>query len=94
VGPRPQILRVHDMYPPEFDIVLDKVRPGVTGVGSIVFRDEERLLTEAVDRDRCFKTEIVPYKAALEIWYAENARRDEHVAARAAPRCEYIYRGS
>lgn len=73
VGPRPQILRVHDMYPPEYDVVLEKVRPGVTGVGSIVFRDEERLLTEAVDRDRCFKTEIVPYKAKLEIWYAENA---------------------
>lgn len=73
VGPRPQILRVHNMYPPEFDAVLDKVRPGVTGVGSIVFRDEERLLTEAVDRDHCFKTEIVPYKAELEMWYAEHA---------------------
>ena len=73
VGPRPQIQRVMDMYPPEFDVVLEKVRPGITGVGSIVFRDEERLLTEAIDRDRCFKTEIVPYKAQLEMWYAENA---------------------
>ena len=73
VGPRPQMLRVHDMYPPQFEFVLENVRPGVTGVGSIVFRDEERLLTEAVDRDRCYKEEIVPYKAELEIWYAENA---------------------
>lgn len=73
VGPRPQTLNVSKMYPPEFDMVLNTVRPGVTGIGSIVFRDEERILTEAVDRDLCYKTEIVPYKAELEIWYAENA---------------------
>lgn len=72
VGPRPQTMRIHEMYPPEFDMVLDKMRPGVTGIGSIIFRDEERLLTEAIDRGVCYKTEIVPYKAALEIWYAEN----------------------
>ncbi len=73
VGPRPQMLRVHDMYPPEFEPVLNTVRPGVTGLGSIVFRDEEGVLTRAEDRDYCYKNEIVPYKAALEIWYAENA---------------------
>lgn len=73
VGPRPQMLRVHALYPDSYDVVFDKVRPGITGVGSIVFRDEESILTDAVDRDKCYTQEIVPYKSQLEIWYAQNA---------------------
>ncbi|RKQ69096.1 lipopolysaccharide/colanic/teichoic acid biosynthesis glycosyltransferase [Litorimonas taeanensis] len=73
VGPRPQMLRVHNLYPDEYNVVFEKVRPGITGVGSIVFRDEEMVLTQAVDRDVCYTKQIVPYKAQLEMWYAENA---------------------
>lgn len=72
VGPRPQMLRIHALYGPGFDDVLARVRPGITGIGSIIFRDEERILTEAVDRDYCYKHQIVPYKADLERWYADN----------------------
>lgn len=72
VGPRPQMLKIHALYPPEYRNVLDRVRPGLTGVGSIIFRNEERLLTEAVDRDYCYKSQIVPYKAKLEAWYVDN----------------------
>lgn len=72
VGPRPQILRIHALYPERFSTVLERVRPGITGVGSIVFRDEERILTEAADRDHCYTHEIIPYKADLECWYADN----------------------
>jgi lipopolysaccharide/colanic/teichoic acid biosynthesis glycosyltransferase len=72
VGPRPQMLRIHALYGPEFDTVLARVRPGITGIGSIVFRDEERILTHAADRDYCYKHQIVPYKAELERWYAEH----------------------
>lgn len=72
VGPRPQMLKIHALYPPAYRDVLDRVRPGLTGVGSIVFRNEERLLTEAVDRDYCYKAQIVPYKAELEQWYVDH----------------------
>lgn len=72
VGPRPQMVRIHALYGSNFDQVLRKVRPGITGIGSIVFRDEERLLTQAVDRDFCYTSQIVPYKAELEGWYADN----------------------
>ncbi len=72
VGPRPQMLRIHALYGAEYDTVLARVRPGITGIGSIVFRDEERILTEAVDRDFCYKHQIVPYKAELERWYADH----------------------
>lgn len=72
VGPRPQMLRIHALYGPGYDRVLARVRPGITGIGSLIFRDEERLLTQAADRDYCYKYQIVPYKAELEVWYAEN----------------------
>lgn len=72
VGPRPQMLRVHALYPEGYASVLQRVRPGITGVGSIVFRDEERILTRAPDREYCYARRIVPYKAELEQWYADN----------------------
>lgn len=72
VGPRPQMLRINALYPPSYSDVLNRVRPGITGIGSIVFRDEEKILTHAVDRDYCYTKQIVPFKAELEEWYSEN----------------------
>lgn len=72
VGPRPQMLRVHALYPSSYYRVFDKVRPGITGLGSLIFRDEEKILTDAADRDYCYKHQIVPYKAELEQWYVDN----------------------
>jgi lipopolysaccharide/colanic/teichoic acid biosynthesis glycosyltransferase len=72
VGPRPQILRIHNLYPKNYGAVLDNIRPGITGIGSLVFRDEERIITNAKNRDYCYSSQIVPYKADLEIWYSKN----------------------
>lgn len=72
VGPRPQIARVHELYPPEYAMVLNVVKPGITGIGSLVFRDEEEIITNAINRDFCFYNQILPYKCQLEVWYANN----------------------
>lgn len=72
VGPRPQMTKIHEEYPASFSVVLEALRPGVTGIGSIVFRDEEAILTNAKDKDYCYKQQIIPYKAELEIWYMGN----------------------
>ncbi|ARR54162.1 lipid carrier--UDP-N-acetylgalactosaminyltransferase [Rhizorhabdus wittichii DC-6] len=72
VGPRPQIPTTQAYYPPFYQDVLVHVRPGITGVGSLAFRDEEAILTRAVDRDYCYMRQIIPYKAELENWYAAN----------------------
>jgi len=72
IGPRPTTPGHHALYPDFYDDVLAKVPPGMTGVGSIVFRDEEYILSIAKDHDYCYAHEIVPYKAELERWYAEN----------------------
>jgi lipopolysaccharide/colanic/teichoic acid biosynthesis glycosyltransferase len=72
VGPRPQTPKTVDMFPDEYRNILKKIRPGVTGVGSIVFRDEEAILSNAKDFDACFRNEVIPYKAEMEVWYYEN----------------------
>ena len=51
---------------------IGSVRPGLSGVGSIVFRDEERLLSDKEDPKNYYRTEIAPYKALLEVWFVEN----------------------
>lgn len=48
------------------------VKPGMTGIGSIVFRDEERILSEAPDPKAMYAA-IYPYKASLEVWYQQHA---------------------
>jgi lipopolysaccharide/colanic/teichoic acid biosynthesis glycosyltransferase len=73
VGPRPQMQVDFDIYPPAVRASIYDVRPGVTGVGSIVFRDEERLLSQpGVDPRVFYEEKIAPYKGALEMWYLEH----------------------
>jgi lipopolysaccharide/colanic/teichoic acid biosynthesis glycosyltransferase len=72
VGPRPTTPRHHALYPAFYaDVMTDHV-PGLTGVGSIIFRDEESILSQARDFEHCYAHEIVPYKADVERWYKEH----------------------
>lgn len=72
VGPRPQAKPHYEIYSDRVKAVIDKIRPGLTGIGSLVFRDEERLLDAAEDRDVFYVNVVAPYKGELEIWYVEH----------------------
>ncbi|MGI6494571.1 MAG: sugar transferase [Kiritimatiellia bacterium] len=73
VGPRPLVDKTFDPYPPEVKARIYSVRPGLTGIGSIVFRDEETLITNSkLPPDECYAKEIAPYKGALEMWYLDH----------------------
>lgn len=53
--------------------ILYKTRPGLTGIGSIVFRDEERITSNVKgDIHEFYKNNIAPYKGLLEHWYQDN----------------------
>ena len=64
--------RVADWFPKEHWDAIADFRPGLSGVGSIVFRDEEALLQGVADRESVYKSAIVPYKSALEVWYTTH----------------------
>ncbi len=72
VGPRPLMEVSFKLYSPEVQRVIYNSKPGMTGIASIMFRDEEKLLSDAED-PRAKYASIYPYKASLEIWYQEHA---------------------
>jgi lipopolysaccharide/colanic/teichoic acid biosynthesis glycosyltransferase len=73
VGPRPQVMAHFDFFPEHVKGELIKINPGLTGIGSIVFRDEESILhSNGKSYDEYYKNEIVPYKGELELWYSKN----------------------
>ena len=73
VGPRPLTQNHFDKYSDEVKAVLYKTKPGITGAGSIIFRDEEKLISETtMPVDEFYYKYISPYKGQLEIWYGQN----------------------
>lgn len=73
VGPRPQMQVDYDIYPDHVRETIYDARPGVTGIGSIIFRDEERLLSApGVDPRKFYEDKIAPYKGELEMWYLKR----------------------
>ncbi len=74
VGPRPLVTKTFTAYNDEVQSKIYNVKPGLTGIGSIVFRDEESILSAIKDEDphRFYKRVIAPYKGELEMWYQSN----------------------
>ena len=75
IGYRPQVLSQYEAYPEEVRNALAKSRPGLSGIGPIVFRSEEQILHQFLsheERDIFYKNVITPYKGQLEVWYSEN----------------------
>lgn len=72
IGPRPQTQRCFDAFPQRSQEAIVKVRPGLSGIGSIVFRDEEEMMHGHQDPNYFYDQVIMPYKGALEEWYVHN----------------------
>ena len=72
IGPRPLTAKNFGLYSESTQAVVSQVRPGLSGVGSIIFRGEESLMhgeTASVD---FYDNVIAPYKGALEEWFVAN----------------------
>ena len=74
VGPRPLVTKTFSAYTEEIQSKIYNVKPGLTGIGSIVFRDEESLISAVKDEDphEFYKRVIAPYKGELEMWYQSH----------------------
>ena len=76
VGPRPVMQLSFDAYPESVKEVIYNVKPGLTGIGSIVFRDEEELISnikeKGLDTWDFYSNKLYPFKGKLEIWYQSN----------------------
>jgi lipopolysaccharide/colanic/teichoic acid biosynthesis glycosyltransferase len=76
VGPRPVMQKSFAAYPDDVQKVIYNVPPGLTGIGSIIFRDEETLITHVRDAGgdtwAFYKNDIYPFKGKVEQWYQAN----------------------
>ena len=76
VGPRPVMKISFEAYPDNIKKVIYDVKPGLTGLGSIIFRDEEELITEEKNNGgdiyKFYANKIYPFKGELEIWYQNH----------------------
>lgn len=72
VGPRPLTENLFSYYTADVQDTIANLKPGITGIGSIIFRNEDRY-TAKVDNPHLFYRECIsPYKGSLEMWYARN----------------------
>ena len=74
VGPRPILESDWNLYSLEIKNMIYNVKPGLTGIGSIIFRDEESIMSKVKKDDlhEYYKNIIAPYKGELEKWYQIN----------------------
>lgn len=73
VGPRPLTPKVFNYYKDDAKSIIIRMKPGLTGVGSIIFRDEESILGNSkLPWEECVKQEIMPRKAEAEKWYFQH----------------------
>lgn len=72
VGPRPEVRKYVEMYTTEQMRVLS-VRPGITSLASIRYRNENDILAAAADPDRCYIEQVMPDKLAIDLEYVDRA---------------------
>jgi len=72
IGPRPLHQKQFSFYFENDQKIISSIRPGLSGVASIIFRDEEKILQNSADSEKTYQQKITPRKAELEKWYVKN----------------------
>lgn len=72
VGPRPQAQRCFNAFPEDLQKIIVQVKPGLSGIGPIVFRGEEDILAGQASPVEFYDQIIAPYKGQVEAWYVEH----------------------
>ena len=72
IGPRPLTIQTFGSYSNITQDIIKEVRPGLSGVGSIIFRGEEDIMHGATASVDFYDNVIAPYKGALEEWFVSN----------------------
>ena len=71
---RPTVQEHFNFYDEEVKNILSKFKPGLSGISSIVFRDEQQYFTYKTPEEnkKYYREQIAPFKGELELWYCQN----------------------
>lgn len=72
VGPRPELSKYVAHYPEDARLVILSMRPGITDLASIEFKDENRLLASVPDPEQYYIKEILPRKVRCYLEYVQR----------------------
>jgi lipopolysaccharide/colanic/teichoic acid biosynthesis glycosyltransferase len=72
VGPRPEVPFYVGLYPEAIRIIVLSVRPGITDLASIEFKDENKILGNALDPTKAYIDEILPIKLNYYVDYVQK----------------------
>lgn len=72
IGFRPTVKKHYDLFTEDAKQKLYNARPGLSGIGSVVFRNEEEILQNFEDKNKFHAEVIDPYKIRLECWYEDH----------------------
>lgn len=72
IGPRPLVPSGESNYSDEASKVIRSIRPGLTGLGSLILRDEESFYSHRDDAKEFYAHVISKYKQELEVWFVQN----------------------
>ena len=72
IGPRPQTPRCFEAFSKESQEIIVHVKPGLSGIGPIIFRGEEDILDEHLEALDFYDNVIGPYKGEVEAWYYDK----------------------
>lgn len=72
IGPRPLTTQTFGAYSEGTQHLITQVRPGLSGLGSIIFRGEEEMMHDATASVDFYANVIAPYKGTLEEWFVSN----------------------
>lgn len=72
IGPRPQTKESFELFDRDTQNIIGSLKPGLSGLGSIVFSNEEAMLENEIDPKDFYRKFIAPFKGKLEIWYSNN----------------------
>ena len=71
VGTRPEVPRYVEQYDDEYYATL-LLPAGITSLASIMYKDEEKLLSSAEDADRVYMEQVLPKKMEYNLEYLKN----------------------
>lgn len=72
IGPRPLTIDNYNFYDSQIKEIIAQVRPGLSGIGSILLHDEESIISDKENPREFYKLHIATFKGSLEKWYVEN----------------------
>jgi lipopolysaccharide/colanic/teichoic acid biosynthesis glycosyltransferase len=72
IGYRPIVRSRWEYYSEENKKILCGAKPGLSGLGSIAFRNEEEIMQAVEDKENFYKNVIAPYKSDLEVYYTKH----------------------